>query len=369
MNSSDELLAVRAAELYYDEGRTQDEIGAVLHITRWKVGRLLAQARTAGIVRIEIVHPRARRVLAEQAVKKRYGLQDIVVASSAGVSSADELQRRVAQAAADYLTAMRPAPQTLGVSWGRTMHDVAACLPRGWAHGVGVVQINGGLSLTKYGDTASATALVIAQKAAGSAHVLPIPAILEHTATKRSIEHDRAIAGVLDRAAHAEAYLFSAGVAGPDSALVHSGYLTPDEVDGLVRKGAVGDLIGRFIGADGKPVDAELDSRTVGLPLERIRASATAIAVVAGEGKHEVARALVTNGLCTVLITDDQTAAALLTEPSGQSQDRAAGDVTARNQTAQHQTAHQTAQHQSAGNETAQSERALRDRRPREQAS
>ena len=44
MNSSDELLAVRAAELYYDEGRTQDEIGAALHITRWKVGRLLAQA-------------------------------------------------------------------------------------------------------------------------------------------------------------------------------------------------------------------------------------------------------------------------------------------------------------------------------------
>jgi deoxyribonucleoside regulator len=87
-------------------------------------------------------------------------------------------------------------------------------------------------------------------------------------------------------------------------------------VESLVCKGAVGDVIGRFIGADGKPVDAELDSRTVGLPLERIKASETAIAVVAGDGKHEVARALVTNGLCTVLITDDQTAAALLDEAS-----------------------------------------------------
>ena len=316
MNSSDELLAVRASELYYDEGRTQDEIGAALHITRWKVGRLLAQARAAGIVRIEIVHPRARRVLAEQALKKRYGLNDIVVASSAGVASPEELQRRVAQAAADYLASMRPAPQTLGVSWGRTMHDVAACLPRGWAHGVGVVQINGGLSLTKYGDTASATALVIAQKAAGSAHVLPIPAILEHAATKRSIERDRAIAGVLDRAARAEAYLFSAGVAGPDSALVNSGYLTPADVEVLVEEGAVGDVIGRFVGADGKPVDQELDSRTVGLSLDALKASDTAIAVVAGDGKHEVARALVNNGLCTVLITDDQTAAALLDEPA-----------------------------------------------------
>jgi deoxyribonucleoside regulator len=43
-----ELLAVRAAELYYQENKTQDEIGAILHITRWKVGRLITQAREQG---------------------------------------------------------------------------------------------------------------------------------------------------------------------------------------------------------------------------------------------------------------------------------------------------------------------------------
>ncbi|MDA9918249.1 sugar-binding transcriptional regulator, partial [Pontimonas sp.] len=67
-----ELLAVRAAELYYQENKTQDEIGALLHITRWKVSRLIAQAREEGIIRIEIVHPRARRLGLEHDVCAAY---------------------------------------------------------------------------------------------------------------------------------------------------------------------------------------------------------------------------------------------------------------------------------------------------------
>ena len=57
----EELLAVRVAELYYDQNKTQDEIGTQLGISRFKAGRMLTQARERGIVRIEIVHPRARR--------------------------------------------------------------------------------------------------------------------------------------------------------------------------------------------------------------------------------------------------------------------------------------------------------------------
>ena len=61
MSDTDELLSIRAAELYYEENQTQDEIGVILRLTRWKVGRLLASAKANGFIRIEIVHPRARR--------------------------------------------------------------------------------------------------------------------------------------------------------------------------------------------------------------------------------------------------------------------------------------------------------------------
>lgn len=303
------MLAVRVAELYYDDDKTQDEIGALLGITRWKVGRLLHHARERGIVRIEIVHPRARRLGAERRLRDVFGLRDAVV-----VPAGDDVRVNVAQAAADYLTALRPVPRTLGVSWGRTLDDVAARLPAGWATGVDVVQINGAVSLNRRASTAATTAALIAQKAQGEATLLPSPAILEKRETKLAIEADRTVAGILQRAGDAAAYLYSAGVSDATSVLVESGYLTAADVDELVRKGAVGDVVGRYIDANGNPVDPELDGRTVGLALEQLRTADLAIFVVAGEAKHDIARAVVGSGLCTVVITDEATAVALLDE-------------------------------------------------------
>ena len=312
MNETTELLSVRVAELYYEENKSQDEIGGLLGITRWKVGRLLTQARERGIVRIEIVHPRARRLGAERQLRERFGLHDAVVVPTP--SHASELTDRVTQAAADYLTAMRPVPRTLGVSWGRTMDAIAGRLVAGWATAVTVVQINGAVSLNRRPTTAANTAATIAQKAGGQVILLPSPAILERLETKRAIESDRTVAGVIELAAGASAYLFSGGVADGTSALVESGYLSGTDVTELRRKGAIGDVVGRFIDANGNIVDPGLDERTMGLSLEQLRAAANAIFVVSGEAKHPVARAVVASGLCTVIVTDEATALALLEE-------------------------------------------------------
>jgi len=311
---TDELMSIRAAELYYEENKTQDEIGSILRLTRWKVGRLLAQAKASGFIRIEIVHPRARRLPVERRLREATGLKDAIVISSVGVAGDEELQSRTAQAAADYLTGLRPIPRTLGISWGRTLHDVSLHLKHGWASGVDVVQINGGVSLNKRAGTAATTAVTIAHKAFGSATLLPSPAILERLETKHAIESDRAVAGVLELAAGASAYLYSAGQADEHSALVDSGYLSPEEVGELVRKGAVGDIVGRYIDKDGAIVDPELDERTLGIQLEQLRRAPLAIAVISGSAKHAVARAIVASGLCTVLVTDEDTARVLLGE-------------------------------------------------------
>ena len=312
MTGNDELLSIRAAELYYEEDKTQDEIGTILRITRWKVGRLIAQARANGFIRIEIVHPRARRLGLERQLRDSTGLKDAIVVSTAGVTDEADLQERTAQAAADYLTALRPVPRTLGISWGRTLHDVSQQLKPGWASGVDVVQINGGVSLNARPGTAAATAVAIAQKGAGQFTLLPSPAILEKVETKLAIESDRSVTGVLTMGAAAAAYLFSAGQADADSAHVGSGYLSPDQVRELVQKGAVGDVLGRFIDSAGQIVDPELDARTFGLPLTQLRRSGAAIAVIGGPRKHAIARAVVQSGLCTVLITDEDTAQAVL---------------------------------------------------------
>lgn len=312
MNAETELLAVRAAELYYEDGKTQDEIGAILHLTRWKVGRLLTQAKDAGFIRIEIVHPRARRLPLERALKQRFDLHDAVVVPRAGAETEAELRVRVAGGAAEYLTGLRPVPRTLGISWGRTMHDVAAQLSEGWANGVNVVQLNGGVSLNRRASTAANTAVTIAQKSGGSATLLPSPAILEEASTREAIERDRTVGSVLELARSSNAFLFSAGAVDSRSVLVESGYLTPEDAAELVRKGAVADVLGRFIDADGHIIDPALDERTLGVSIETIRQASTAIAVISGASKHDICRVVVSSGLCTVLVTDDETAQHLL---------------------------------------------------------
>ncbi|WP_374977610.1 sugar-binding transcriptional regulator [Microbacterium trichothecenolyticum] len=314
MDAVDELLSIRAAELYYEENLTQEEIGKSLQITRWKVGRLLTQAKEEGFVRIEILHSRARRPQLERRLRDERGLTDAVVVSRAGVRNDDELQQRVAQAAADYLAGLRPGPRVLGVSWGRTLSDIAHHLREGWSPGTDVVQINGGVSMTQRPGTAAATAVSIAQKGGGTAALLPSPAILEQRATKEAIEADRVVARVLDAARSANAYLFSAGAADHGSVHVDSGYLTTADIDRLVAAGAVGDVIGRYIDTQGRIVDRDLDARTIGLSLDDLRGADVAIAAITGTPKRAVASAVVASGLCTVLVTDESTAHHLLDE-------------------------------------------------------
>ncbi|MFL6026518.1 MAG: hypothetical protein ACJ72K_06260, partial [Friedmanniella sp.] len=76
-------LLLSVAQRYWEQGCTQEEIGAELHLTRWKVGRLLEEARNVGIVQIRVVHPQARRTDLEVALRARFGLQDAVVVPTA----------------------------------------------------------------------------------------------------------------------------------------------------------------------------------------------------------------------------------------------------------------------------------------------
>jgi deoxyribonucleoside regulator len=76
--------------------------------------------------------------------------------------------------------------------------------------------------------------------------------------------------------------------------------------------GAVGDLISRFIGADGAISDRDLDERTMGITLKALGARGRAIGIAAGITKAPIARAALAGGYLNTLIVDASLAAALL---------------------------------------------------------
>jgi deoxyribonucleoside regulator len=52
----------------------------------------------------------------------------------------------------------------------------------------------------------------------------------------------------------------------------------------------------------------------VGVSLDQVRSAPRSIFVSAGAAKHDIARTVVSTGLCSVLVTDESTARALLEE-------------------------------------------------------
>jgi deoxyribonucleoside regulator len=312
---SDDLLLLRAAHLYYRAGLTQAEVAERLGAGRVKVSRLLAEALDRGIVRIEIQHPLARLAELEYEVKERFGLEDVVVAASTGEpgSGGEELAlASVASAAAAYLRDLRPSPETLGVSWGRTMYALASRIPEGWAEGTDVVQLNGALSRTPTPTHADFVAGRLAETAGGVAHLLAAPAIVERADIRAALESDRGIAQALDLARRADVAIFSLGALSEDSVLVASGYLDGADIRRLRAEGCVGDVLSRFITADGAIADPDLDARTVGLALSDLASKRWSIGVAAGAAKTDVARAVIAGGYVNALVVDEEIATGLL---------------------------------------------------------
>jgi deoxyribonucleoside regulator len=117
---------------------------------------------------------------------------------------------------------------------------------------------------------------------------------------------------VLEHAQSSDTFLFSAGPATEVSIHVQSGYIDHADIAQLQQHGAVGDVWGRYITAEGEIADDGLDGRTLGLSLDVLRDAPRSIAVVAGAEKHDIALAIAKNALATVMITDEATATFLL---------------------------------------------------------
>ena len=314
--TSDPRLLVRVARMYYGMALTQEEIGARLGLSRFKVGRLLDRAVRELIVRIEIVHPAARLVEVEEQLVARFGLRAAIVAdagSGPGTAegSADAAtavaREAVARAAAAYLAEIRPTG-AIGVSWGRTMLELSRALEPGWTTATEIVQLNGATSRSATPTRAGEIVDRFGVTSGGSIRLMPAPAIVGSAALRTALEADPSVGDTLEVARRAPFAVFSLGIPEPGSVLVESGFVAPADRKLLREAGAVGDILGRFVTADGRIALPDLDQRTVGLPLAELATKDHTIGLAAGPGRGPIALAAIRAGCVNTLITDEGTA-------------------------------------------------------------
>ncbi len=309
--SRDEHLiqVLHVAEMYYFEQMTQSAIADRLSLSRWTVGRMLESARDSGLVHITIDHPLARHHRLEVDLTERFGIaKAIVVPTQANPEATLDV---IASAAADRLTMLRPAPSVVGVSWGRTLAQVARHLRPGWTHDVTVVQTNGGVAITR-NDLVGRSVVLMAELGRGRAITLQAPTILESAELCSMLRADSAVSRTLQMASHADLLVYSPGPADTGSVLVGAGHVSPAGMARLREAGAKADVMSHFVDSSGQPVDPGLDARTLSMDLDAIRRAPRVIAVAAGLEKAEGIGAVLAAGLCTEVVTDSEVAEAVL---------------------------------------------------------
>jgi len=200
----------------------------------------------------------------------------------------------------------------LGVSWGTTMQEVVRHLPRRPVRDMTVVQLNGGISKAEYDTHASEIAQTIGEKYQAIPYLLPLPAIVDSPELKRSILSDRNIARTLELGHRARVAVFTVGSFGYDSVLVKADYFSPEEVDFLLQRKAVGDICSRILDKCGRICWPELDARTIGIELEALKDKPYAVAVAGGKEKRMAIQAALRGGYFNILITDEWVASEIL---------------------------------------------------------
>ncbi|MEQ8716394.1 MAG: sugar-binding domain-containing protein [Acidimicrobiales bacterium] len=315
MDVTDEVIEpLRSLELafiarrYYLEGRTKVQIADELSISRFRVARLLDDAREAGIVKIEIATPSLIDTDLSFELERRFGLDRAVVAT-VNELSVDSVRLAVARLAAALLPEVLTDADVVGIGWGRTLHDLISHLPP--LPPCTTVQIVGGMPEVELWMNSVDLVRRFAERTGGPMHTFLLPYLVNDGAVAKGLQADPSF--VRARGWFSELSLVIAAIGSwdpPQSGLFD--LLADAERDEIRSAGVVADIFGTLIDESGSVVASPVASRSTGIDPEQLRAVPSVIGVAAGAAKTQAVGAALESGLLSALVTDAGVARALL---------------------------------------------------------
>ena len=302
------VLAASIARRYYLEGATKSAIADEFGLSRFKVARVLEQARTSGLVRIELHYDGDIDLDLSTRLQDRFGLRRcLVVGSSADDDMA--LRAGLGRTAAGLLSEIVTGGDVVGLAWSRTLLAMRSAL--GSLAACTVVQLTGALSRPDVDESSIELVRDVARIARGPAYWFYAPMILSEPASARSLLAQSEVARAFERFDALTVAMLSIGAWEPSQSTVADA-VSADEYAELARLGVCCEMGGIQLDAGGTPVRTPLSERIVGIGAEQLRAVPEIIATAYGRSKARAVRAVIRGGLVTSLVTHASLAEELL---------------------------------------------------------
>lgn len=315
----DEALIVRTAWLYYMDGLTQEETAKRLGLPRTRVVRLLSEARGRGLVSITIQQDPIRDVTIEAELARQYDLDFCLTTPPTELpqrsndTALTEVQgllarRAVGSVAANLLRGklLDSKPMIVGVSWGRTLEQMALHLSGARNPKAQFVSLMGSLTRNAASNPFEVVQ-ALAARTGGQGHFLPVPFIADTAADRDVLMSQQFVGHALALASSADLYLISVGELAETSILRRQGMISAAELASVRAKGAVCDTLGSFFDCNGELVQHELARRTLAVDLQRLRGR-DVVLLGAGIEKAQAIGGLLRSGLVRGLVVDGDTA-------------------------------------------------------------
>jgi len=303
------VLMASVARRYYLDGRSKVEIAGELGLSRFKVARLLDDARENGLVRIEIRHEGEIDVDLSAQLRERFGLTHSIVIDGGDDDDLLTLRDQVGRAAAQLLAEIITTQDVLGLAWARSVSAMARALPR--LPGIPVVQLTGALALPDGPDTSVDAVRDVASASGGVAHCFYAPLTVADATTARALRQQPEVARAFGQLPLVTKAVAGVGLWQAGQSTLYDA-ATPQDQAALRDLGVCADISGVLVAADGSPVQTELADRMITISAEQMRAIPEVIVIPYGIGKAAAVRAALLSGLVDGIVTHTSLARAVL---------------------------------------------------------
>jgi DNA-binding transcriptional regulator LsrR (DeoR family) len=302
--------AARAGWLYFIAGNTQDEIARKLNVSRASAQRLVSLCLSERLITFRLEHPIAACM--EQAARLKGAFEliycEVVPTDLSSPTSTLGIAERAAALLESRLSAEKPLIIALGT--GRAMRAAVEQVRPMDRPNHQLVSLVGNISpdgSASFFDTVAR----LADLTKARHYPMPLPVFVSSEAEREQLLRINPVRRVRAIAEKATLRLVGVGQIDERAQLHLDGFISREELLELMRLGAVGEVVGWALDAEGRLIEGGTNQRLTSVPLP-VPAGALTVGAAVGPAKVAAIRAALRGRILNGLITDEATARALL---------------------------------------------------------